>query len=284
MLTVLEAIKKSTEFLDKKGIESPRINAELLLASIMKCKRLDLYLKFDQPLDETETIEYREFVRRRSTFEPLQYIIGSVEFFNLSLKVNPDVLIPRPETELLVESVLNELKIYPVKSILDIGTGSGAIAISLTKNLSGVKITAIDNSEKALNLAEENAVKNGLPGKIEFIRFNIEKDDFNKLKRFDVVVSNPPYVSMDEYKKLQNEITKFEPPSSVTDFHDGLSFYRIIIEKSVSLLNENGLLFFEIAKDSGDFVKKLLNQNNFSEIKIIKDYSGNDRIIRGIKK
>ncbi len=284
MLTVLEAINKSTDFLQKKGIDSARTNAELLLASILKCKRLDLYLKFDRPLDESEISAYREFIRRRSTFEPLQYITGSVEFFNLELKVNPDVLIPRPETELLVETVVEVIKDKSDISILDIGTGSGAIAISLANKLTKSKITAIDISEKSLSLAKENTVKYKLQDTIDFIQFDIVKDDLTILGKFNIIVSNPPYVSADEYKNLQREIRDYEPAEAVTDFGDGFRFYEVIAEKSKLILTENGLLFFELEANSCKTVKNILLKNNFGDIKTVKDYSGINRIIYGIKK
>ena len=284
MLTVLEAINKSTDFLEKKGIESARTNAELLLASILKCKRLDLYLRFDRPLDESEITNYRESIRRRSTFEPLQYITGSVEFFGLELKVTPGILIPRPETELLVEAVIEEIKNKNEVSILDIGTGSGAISISLAYKLINAKITACDISEKALFVANENAAKYNLDERINFVHYDILKNDIQKLGKFDVIVSNPPYVSADEYKNLQKEIRDYEPAEAVTDFGDGFKFYSIITEKSNSLLKSGGMLFFELEASSNEKVEKILSDNNFINIKKIKDYSGFERIIFGMKK
>lgn len=284
MLTVLEAINKSTDFLQKKGIESARTNAELLLASVLKCKRLDLYLKFDRPLDDSETNNYREFIRRRSTFEPLQYITGTVEFCNLEFIVSRDVLIPRPETELLVEAVFELIKNKDDISILDIGTGSGAIAISLANKLMNSKITAIDISEKALLVAKENTEKHNLQDRIEFIRFDIFKDDFRKLGQYDVVVSNPPYVPADEYKNLQKEIRDFEPAEAITDFNDGFRLYEVISGKLDSLLNTNGILFFELEINSSEAVEKILANNNITDINIIKDYSGINRIIYGSKR
>jgi release factor glutamine methyltransferase len=284
MLTVLEAIVKSTDFLQKKGIESARINAELLLASILKCKRLDLYLKFDKPLEENEIIAYREFIRRRSTFEPLQYITGKVEFCNLEFDVNRDVLIPRPETELLVETIIQLVKDKDNISILDIGTGSGVIAISLASRLERSQVTGIDISEKAIAVAKKNAEKYNLNTRIKFIQCDILKSDLMDFGKFDIVVSNPPYVSASEYKNLQKEIRDFEPAEAVTDFGDGFKFYNVITKKADSLLNENGLLFFELEASSSEKVENILLENNFKEIKKYKDYSDIERIICGIKK
>ena len=198
MLTVLESIKLSTEYLQKKGIESPRINAELLLANILNCKRLDLYLKFDQPLKEGEINLYREFISRRGKFEPLQYITGTVEFFGLEFKVNKSVLIPRPETEILVETIIDSAEKKENIDILDIGTGSGNIAIAVAKNLPNSKICAIDNNSEALQIAKDNAKLNSVEDRIEFMNDSILNGIIRSAKKYDIIVSNPPYVSIQE--------------------------------------------------------------------------------------
>ena len=153
MITVLESINLSSDYLKNKGIESPRINAELLLAHVLNCKRLNLYLSFEKPLSEEEIIKYKELLKRRIKFEPLQYIIGKVEFYGIDFMVNPSVLIPRQETEILVETIIRQYDKYDTLRILDIGTGSGNIAVSLAKNLDNSFITGIDISEDALKIA-----------------------------------------------------------------------------------------------------------------------------------
>ncbi len=181
MLTVLEAINLSSEYLKKKGIESPRFNAEMLLAHILNFKRLNLYLAFDKPLKDEELSEYRELLKRRSRFEPLQYILGSIEFFGLKFKVNSSALIPRPETEILVETIIEFNGNYPAE-ILDIGTGSGNIAVSLAKNLPQLNITAIDINKGAINLADENIKLNRVHN-VRLIQYDIlnpDKELFNR--------------------------------------------------------------------------------------------------------
>jgi release factor glutamine methyltransferase len=178
MLTVLDAINLSTEFLEKKEIESPRINAELLLAHTLNCKRLDLYLSYDRPLSEDEIKIYREFIRRRSKSEPLQYIIGKVEFYGLEYKVNPSVLIPRQETEILVETIINSVNKEDKLTILDIGAGSGNISISLARYLPNAKITATDKSEDALETARANANLHNVSERIKFIKHDINSENF----------------------------------------------------------------------------------------------------------
>lgn len=282
MLTVLEAINLSADFLAKKNIESPRINSEHLLAHVLNCKRLDLYLSFDRPLKEEEIDTYRELIRRRSKAEPLQYIIGSVEFFGLDFKVNPSVLIPRPETEILVEKILEYSdKNIPLK-ILDIGTGSGNIAVSLAKNLRSCNVIAIDISEDALKIANENSEVNNTNGQIIFTKYDFLKDNNFEPESFDLIVSNPPYVSAKEFPLLSPELCVYEPKIALTDNNDGLNFYREISVKARTLLKLKGEIFFEIGAGQAESVKNILLQNNFSEIEIFRDYSNIERVIKGV--
>lgn len=281
MITVLEAIRLSTEYLEKKKIDSPRINAELLLAHIIGCKRLDLYLAFDRPLTEPELNIYRGLIKRRASYEPLQYIIGTVEFYGLVFKVTSSVLIPRPETELLVENIIKELSDKEQLNILEIGCGSGNITISLAYHLKQAQIITTDVSDAALNLAKENSQKLGVAERISFIRHNILTDDLLRFSMFDLVVSNPPYVSLQSYSSLQKEILDFEPRLAVTDESDGLTFYRIISEKVSGNIKKGGKLFFEISHGQCDDVKSIMTKNNFSKIEVIKDYQNIERIVFG---
>ena len=283
MLTILESIELSTEYLRKKGIESPRINAESLLASVLNCKRLDLYLAYDKPIIENELIVYRNFIKRRGNFEPLQYITGSVEFYGLIFKVNPSVLIPRPETELLVETILDTYKSNDNLKILDIGSGSGNIAISIAYHLPDSKIIATDISTESLQLAIENAKLNSVEERIQFLQHDILTGSISNLNEFDIVVSNPPYVSEKDYISLQNEIIKFEPKIAVSDFDDGYKFYKAIASKSSQLLKKKGRLFFELSGGQRNVVEKIMTENNLSDITVKKDYSNIERIIYGVK-
>jgi len=281
MITVLESINLSTQYLNQKGIESPRTNAELLLADILNCKRLDLYLSFERPLSEDEVQKYREHIKRRGNFEPLQYIIGKVEFYGLELKVNPSVLIPRPETELMVENILNQIPKEQKMIILDIGSGSGNIAIALAVNLPLSKIVSTDVSEKAVLVAKENSERHKVSERIKFVKHNILKNDLSSFPMFDLVVSNPPYVSNKSYSTLQKEIKNFEPAIAVTDESDGYTFYREISAKISAKLKENGKLFFEVAQEQSEEVVEIMSKNNFRNIGVIKDYQEIDRIIFG---
>jgi len=283
MLTVLNALKLATDYFEKKGIQSARTNAEILLAHILNCKRLDLYLRFDQPLSENEVNLYREFIARRGKYEPVQYIIGYTEFYGLNLNVNPSVLIPRPETEILVETILNELSTKENVKILDIGCGSGNISIALGKNLPHSEMVALDISKDALQIAEKNSNKNEVTN-IQFVYGDIILNGILDNHKFDVIVSNPPYVSINEYTTLQNEITKYEPKEAVTDNADGLKFFNKISEFSKNKLNGGGSLFFEIGMGQSKDVSLIMMKNGFEEIKIVKDYQQIDRVIYGIKR
>lgn len=281
MITVLEVIKLSTEYLQKKGVESPRANAEILLAEILKCKRLELYLAFDKPLAENEVQVYREAIRKRGLRIPLQYIVGNVEFYGLKLIVNENVLIPRPETELLVEKIINDSDKSTNLKILDIGVGSGNISLSISKNLPNSKVVAIDISKSALDVANQNAEVNSLQDRIEFRLFDFMNDDLNSLGKFDLIVSNPPYVSENDYESLEPELKNHEPKIALTDNSNGISFYKHIVEASNQLLKKPGKIYFELGIDQSAQVQEYFKQNNFTNIKIIKDYSGIERIICG---
>lgn len=281
MITVLEVIKLSTEYLQKKGVESPRANAEILLAEILKCKRLELYLAFDKPLAENEVQVYREAIRKRGLRIPLQYIVGNVEFYGLKLIVNENVLIPRPESELLVEKIINDSDKSNNLKILDIGVGSGNISLSISKNLPNSKVVAIDISKSALDVANQNAEINSLQDRIEFRLFDFMNDDLNSLGKFDLIVSNPPYVSENDYESLEPELKNYEPKIALTDNSNGISFYKRIIEASQPMLNKPGKMYFELGMDQSKQVKIFFEQKKFSNIEVIKDYSGIDRIICG---
>ena len=283
MLTVLDVLNKSNDYLNKKGIESPRMNAELLLADILKCKRLELYLMYDRPLTEKELTEYREYLKRRSTFEPAQYIIGTVEFYGLEFKVSPAVLIPRPETEILVEAVINSVNKEDELRIMDIGSGSGNISIAIAVNLPNAFVTGIEISESAIKVAEENLKKYDLNKRVSFLNYDILSVNRDELSDYDIIVSNPPYVSKADYGKVQKEILNYEPNIAVTDFDDGYKFYREIISLSAQILKPNGKIFLEIAQGQSKKISEFMKENNFKEISIVQDYQKIDRVIYGVK-
>jgi release factor glutamine methyltransferase len=281
MISVLEAIKLSSGFLEKKGIESPRLNAEIMLSHILKCRRLNLYLAFDQPLKEDEITVLREFLKRRGNREPLQYIIGEVEFFGLPFSLNPSVLIPRQETEILVETVIDYCRNKQIRKILDIGTGSGNIAISLAVNLPDVEVTAIDLSVEALETAKLNALNNNVGERVRCRLINILNEEDQLPGDFDIIVSNPPYIARTEFEKLAPELRVYEPTSALTDFADGLTFYRRIISTSCKWLKPEGALFLEAGEGQAQDIKEEMEISAYKNIKFTKDYLNINRVVSG---
>lgn len=283
MLTILEAIRLSTEYLEKKGIESPRLNVELMLADILFCKRLDLYLRFERPLKENEVNKLREWITRRSKYEPLQYILGKTEFYGLTFNLNNSVLIPRQETEALVELIIIQNKSKNNLNILDIGTGSGIIPVVLAKYMPDAKYTAIDSSNEAISVANHNAEEHNVLNIINFNATDLFKADYAN-ESFDIIVSNPPYVPLAEYNTLQREIIEYEPKQAITDSEDGFKYYKYISEKAKSWLKHEGRIYFEVGKDQHSRVENILLDNSFTNITTSKDLLNIERVVVGIKK
>lgn len=284
--TVGSLIKWSEEYLAKKQISTPRLDSEILLANSLSTERSDIYLNIQRSLSSIEFQKFKKLVERRALREPLHYIVGVREFWSLPFKVNHHVLIPRPETEILIEKALNILKIYysnctELIYVNDIGTGCGNIAISLSKEWKGLHLDATDSSEKALSVAAENAVLNNVSHEIRFRKRELFGDIKNKNKaKYDLIVSNPPYIPSDEIKTLQPEIKDYEPLLALDGGPDGLDFYRKIIARTPNYLAQNGFIIFEMGYNQGSAISGILkNKGCFSEIEITKDYSGNDRIV-----
>ena len=281
MLTVLEAIQLSTTYLEKKGVESARTNAELLLADILNCKRLELYLSFDKPLKDVELDIYREFIKKRGQRIPLQYILGYVDFYGYKFCVDQNVLIPRPETELLVEKIIEDNSAKDKLRILDIGCGSGNISLVIANKIMQSDVIGIDVSAEAISNAEKNksAIKEN--DNITFLQIDILNASVEHLGKFDIIVSNPPYISLNDFIELEPELRDYEPRISLTDELDGLSFYRKIVSLSKQMLNPKGRIYFEVGKDQYKPISEMMLKTGFSNMKVIKDYSGIERIVYG---
>ncbi len=281
MLTVLEIIKRTTEFFTGKGIESPRLNAELLIGHALVRTRMQLYMEFERPLTETELDKIRPLVRRRGQREPLQYIVGEVEFHGLKLKVDKRALIPRPETELLVANVVALCAANPPTRILDLGTGSGAIAIALATMLPAAAVTAVDCSADALALARENAAAAGVAERVTFI----ESDWFSTVlaEKFDLIVANPPYLSAEETAQTTPEVRGFEPALALTAAGDGLDALAKIIAEAPQFLAEGGLLAVETGIAQHARLNDLYNAACFTRTESRQDLTGRDRFMFGWK-
>jgi release factor glutamine methyltransferase len=273
-------LKEAALFLGRSGIENPRLNAERLLASVLKSDRVGLYLQFDKPLSAGERESFKVLLKRRAGHEPLQYLLGECEFMSLPFRVTPSVLIPRPETESLVEKVLESLKHSGAVRILDVGTGSGCIAVSLAKMLPESSVDAVDVDPSALALAKSNAERNGVPDRLRFLQADVRNDGIiqGAGPAYDAVVSNPPYVSVSEWTNLPKDVRDFEPRVALCDEGDGLSFYRIIAMKAKTLLLPAGKLFLEIGFGQKDGVTGILRTNGYVNVRTFPDLNGIERV------
>jgi release factor glutamine methyltransferase len=282
-MTVLEGIQKSTEFLAKKDVDSPRLQAELLLAHILKLPRMKLYLNFERALSESETNTFRELVKRRAQREPLQHITGSTSFCGLEIAVNRHVLVPRPETELLADagwSFLSTSSAQP-PTALDFGTGSGCIAVALAAKSPAAKITALDISPEALNVAQQNASKNNLADRIQFVQGN----DFTALPegdQFDLIISNPPYIPTAEIATLDPEVRDYDPRGALDGGLDGLDFYRKIAAAAKKFLRPEGKLMLEFGDGQGAAIRDIFTSENWIVEAIREDYNQRERILIAI--
>lgn len=284
--TTIELINWCKPYFEKQGVDSPRLTIELMIAHVLQKQRIQLYTQFDRPFSEEELSTLRAMIKRRAAREPLQYILGETEFFGLMLNVSPAALIPRPETELLVECVLNRLKRESINdasilstSILDIGTGTGCIALALAKNLPESAVYGIDVSEDALALAKSNAERTQATS-VQFGKINILETQ--PKRRFRVIVSNPPYIGLDDMNELEPELSNHEPRTALTDEADGLRFYRRFAEIFPTMLEEGGWFAVEIGYGQAESVEALFQAAGF-QTEIINDYAGIARIRAGWK-
>jgi release factor glutamine methyltransferase len=277
-MTVLEGIQKSAEFLGKKNIDSPRLQAELLLAHVLKLPRMKLYLNFERALTDAETDAYRELIKRRAQREPLQHIVGSTSFCGLEIAVNRNVLVPRPETELLAELGWQFLNNSPDGRALDFGTGSGCIAIALAVKCPAAKIFALDVSPDALAVARQNAAANNVTEKIEFL----QGDGFaalSKVSAFDLIISNPPYIPTAEIETLDPEVRDFDPRGALDGGPDGLDFYRRFAAEARGFLKPGGKITLEFGDGQGDSIRRIFEAQNWIVEAIREDYTHRERIL-----
>jgi release factor glutamine methyltransferase len=281
--TVLGLLRWTTAYFAKKGVEAPRAGAELLLAHCLGLRRLDLYLRYDQPLSAEELADFKALIQRRTQGEPVAYITGERAFWSLNLKVNPQVLIPRPETERLVEIALRALKAFnrPRPRILDLGTGSGAIVLALAAENADGYFVALDRSWGALQTARENQHRNAITAKIAYLAADWCAPISPRRGRFDLIVSNPPYIAAGEIGKLQIEVSRFEPRAALDGGADGMDCLRLIFNQAAQRLASGGYLIVEIGADQGEAVIELATAlNTFDNVEIHKDYAGLDRVVQ----
>lgn len=277
-MTVLEVIQRSTEFLGKKSVDSPRLQAELLLAHVLKLPRMQLYLNFERVLTEPEAGALREMVKRRGLREPLQHILGSTSFCGFEIAVNRHVLIPRPETELLAEQGWLFLSARSEPAVLDFGTGSGCLAIALAAKCPAARIWALDASAEALAVAHANAESNKVAERIRFF----QGDGFAALtepQHFDLMVSNPPYIPTAEMATLQPEVRDYDPRLALDGGADGLAFYRRLAGEAAKLLKPGGKLMAEFGDGQAPALRALFEAAGWGVEAVLPDYSQRPRIL-----
>lgn len=269
----MEVLQKTKAFFESKGIDNARLEAELIFSHVLNCPRLELYLQFERPLEQEILDQLRVLVVRRSNREPLQYVLGEAPFRELTLKVDSRVLIPRPETELLIDYIIEHSARAP-ESIIDLGTGSGAIALALAQEIPGASVSAVDLDSESLVLAKENAQQRGLGNRVSFL----ESDWFSGVDgSFDIIVSNPPYLTEGEWEEAQPEVRLFEPKGALTADNEGLADLEVIMREASSLLNPSGMLALETGIGHHEYLEKLACEVGYVRTLLLKDDSGRDR-------
>jgi len=278
MQTLLEIVKRTTGFLEKHGVENPRLNAELLIGHGLGLKRMQLYLQFERPLTEPELERIRPLVLRRSKREPLQYILGTQEFAGLTLKVDRRALIPRPETEQLVELLRGRYAAAPPRRVLDLGTGTGAIALALATAWPAAEVTAVDVQEGALALARENAAGAGLAGRVRLLR----SDWFAAVpagERFELIAANPPYLSDAETAAAEPEVREFEPRSALASGPAGGEMLEHLLRTAPAWLAPGGLLAVETGPEQPPRLLALARECGYRQAEAQADLTGRPRYV-----
>jgi release factor glutamine methyltransferase len=280
--TVLKTLQWTTDYFKRNNLESPRIDAEILLARTLGCRRIDLYLRYDQPLDAHELARFKALIKRRLNREPVAYIVGSKEFWSLQFKVTPAVLVPRPDTECLVEIALKHLPaptVHQTAQVLEIGVGSGAVVVSLAHERPDCRFWASDRSWPALELARYNARGNDVGHLIRFWAGDW-LDCVARNTYFDMILSNPPYILSSAIERLAPEIRCFEPVTALDGGHDGLREIGIIIAEAHYRLKSGGFLLLEIGFDQRPGIEALIGHHaEYDAPQFHKDYGGHDRVV-----
>lgn len=281
--TILKILRWTTGYFEERAIDQARLDAELLLAHVLDIKRIQLYTQFDRPLTGEELEAFRALVKRRGNREPCAYLLGQRHFWTLELSVDNRVLIPRPDTETLIEACLERIEEDSTERLVDIGTGSGAIALALAEERPQLRVAATDVSAGALDVARENAQAHDLDARIEFFEGDLLEALPEAWIPLDFIVSNPPYVADDERTEIQPEVRDHEPASALFAGSDGLDVIRRLVTDAHGALKAGGQLLLEIGHQQGDAVRTLVSSAGFEEIEIITDYGDRDRVVAGRK-
>jgi len=273
---VIDVLNWAKDYLQEKGIESPQVVIEWIIREVLDWNRMEIYLNHERPLGNQELAQIRSYLKRRVQGEPLEYIFGYTEFMGLEFKVNQDVLIPRHETEVIIEKLLRIYSDSDNINVLDIGCGSGNIIISLVKLMENASGIGIDKSSKALEVARQNSRTNGTGEQITFLQKDILKD-YAPESKFDLVISNPPYISKEKYQELPQHIKEHEPKQALYPGEDTLKYFRRIVDLKDKILQKEGLLAFEIGGTYQEKSVVEIVKEKFDEIEIIQDYLDESR-------
>jgi release factor glutamine methyltransferase len=285
--TIQKLLNWTADYFTEKGIDCPRLSAELLLSHVLETRRIELYTQFDKPVEKQQLDTLHELVRRAAEYEPIAYLTGKTEFYSLELFITRDCLIPRPETELLVARAIEFLRSATgQQSVCDLCTGSGCIAAAIAKNVPNAAITATDISDAALEIAARNIEKHGLSSRVKLLCGDLFDPVIPELDtgKFDLIVCNPPYVSSSEFEKLDRNVKDYEPKAALSGGMNGLDIYCRIVEKAEKFLKPDGAIMLEIGYRQGQAVREILEQAGYlTDIKIEKDHHDNDRIAMALR-
>lgn len=278
-MTIKDIIVKYSKELEEIS-PTPRLDVETLLQKVLGVDRLYILLNLERVLSEDEEQLFNKFINERLNNRPIAYIVGNREFMGLDFFVKEGVLIPRPDTEVLVEEVIELAKKKDAKNILDIGTGSGAITVSLAKYLENVKVTSVDISDIALEIGKRNAISNEVDDRINFVKSDLFTN-IDKETKFDIIVSNPPYIKREVIETLDKQVKDYEPYNALEGGVDGLDFYRAITKQAKEYLKKGGILAYEVGHDQSEDVSKLMEMDGYTNIYTLKDLQQIDRVVIG---
>ena len=278
---IIDVINWGVDYFENKSLENPRLEIEIFLQHILDCKKIDLYINFENKVSAPDLNTLKGYIKRRLRNEPSQYIVGKSNFYGRDFYVDNNVLIPRPETEILINACIEFLSMKDDPEIIDIGTGSGCIGITLAKEIPSSNVIAIDCSEKALAVAEKNAKNIGIKN-IDFVKSDFLKQTIDL--RADLLVSNPPYIPKEDISTLMADVKEYEPSKALTDNLDGLEFYRVFSKKFDPMIKMDGALIVEVGNDKHPLkAKKIFEKSGPVNVEMINDYNGDIRVLKVMK-
>lgn len=271
----------ATKMLKSKEIDTARLDSQLILGKVLNKDKIYLMINSNKEVEKEKEEEFLNLINKRMENMPVRYILEEVDFMGLDFYIEEGVLIPRSDTEVLVEEVLKIIEEDEKLYVCDLCSGSGAIGISLAYYRKNIMVDLIDFYEKPEKISKKNIIKNNLENQVKFIKSDLLKEPIKELKKYDIIVSNPPYIKEDIIETLMDDVKNYEPRSALSGGDSGLIFYERIVEESKKVLKENGILAFEIGYDQGDSVSNIMKNNGYIDIKVVKDLAGLDRVVIG---